>query len=104
MTIVLLVRYRGPKDAARSFAEEVTSAGILDRVRAEDGNIEYCYYLSMSDPDEVLLVERWRDITALDSHKAAEPIALIGEIKTRHGLETTVMEIDKRDRFAETGG
>lgn len=96
MTIVLLVKYRGSEGAARMFADEVASTGILDRVRAEDGNIEYGYYRSLSDPDEVLLVERWRDRAALDAYKAGEPLALIGEIKGRLGLEASVTEMDVR--------
>lgn len=90
MTITLNVYYRGTGGSAARFAEKVASRGILDRVHAEDGNLMYGYHRSMSDPEVVLLVEKWRDAGALDAHKAAEPLALIRALASEHGLETTV--------------
>ena len=35
--------------SARNFAEEMVSSGIVDRVRAEEGNERYEYFFPMED-------------------------------------------------------
>lgn len=41
------------------FLEKVRETGVLAAIRAEDGCLKYDYYLSDSDPNELLLIEQW---------------------------------------------
>lgn len=90
MTIVLNVFYSGVDGAARMFADRVSAEGVLAQVREEDGNLMYSYYTSVERPDEVLLVERWRDAESLDRHGDGAPLKRIREIASELGLETRV--------------
>ena len=71
MSITMHLFYTGKDGSARRFAEEMEHSGTADRIRAEDGNEGYAYYLPMNDPETVLLIDSWRDQTALDAHHAS---------------------------------
>ena len=63
--------YTGKNGAARRFAEEMTKSGMVAAIRAEAGNLRYEYYLSIDDPETVLLIDQWRDQAAIDAHHAS---------------------------------
>lgn len=46
MNIVVNIYYTGHNGNARKFAEEIISKGIIDKVRAEEGNERYEYFFS----------------------------------------------------------
>ena len=41
MSITVNLYYTGQNGSARQFAEEMVSAGVVERVRAEEGNLRY---------------------------------------------------------------
>lgn len=90
MTITLNVYYKGKDGSACRFVEDMVSEGILGDVRAEDGCLGYSYYSSMDDDEVVLLVEHWRDESALDVHSVSPNMARIVALKERHGLMTDI--------------
>ena len=65
------LRYTGENGAALAFAKEMTASGTVDSIRAEEGNIRYEYYISLDDPQTVLLIDSWRDQAAIDAHHAS---------------------------------
>lgn len=44
MSIIVNIYYTGTNGSARKFAEEMTSTGIVDKIRAEEGNERYEYF------------------------------------------------------------
>ncbi len=44
MAITVNIYYSGTNGNARKFAEEMVSSGIVNDIRAEDGNIRYEYF------------------------------------------------------------
>ena len=86
--ILLHVSYRGEK--ARAFADEMQQSGLRAAVLAEDGCLQYDYYLPLDEENCVLLIEHWRDQAALDRHSAGEPMARLKALKAQYGLETAV--------------
>lgn len=62
--------YTGKNVNARKFAEEMENSGTADAVRRENGNLRYEYFISMADPETVLLIDSWKDQQALDIHHA----------------------------------
>lgn len=90
MELVLNVRYTGSPEGIRSFLDSVVGDGILDKVRSEDGNLCYAYYLPADGSSELLLVERWRDEDALEAHGDSENMRAISALKSENGLESKV--------------
>ena len=90
MSITVNLYYTGRNGSARRFAEEMTASGIVDAVRAEEGNERYEYFLPMDDPETVLLIDRWRDQAALDVHHKSPMMAQIATLREKHQLRLRV--------------
>ena len=54
MSLTINIYYTGKNESAREFAEEMVEKGIVDRVREEEGNKKYEYFLPMNDSEIVL--------------------------------------------------
>ncbi len=96
--ITLNVYYTGPKGNAKKFVKEVERIGTADSVRNEAGNIRYDYFLSRKNPDEVLLVEKWKGQKAVESHNATPMMKTIGKLKKKYGLTTVVERYVKKQQ------
>ena len=90
MSITVNLYYTGKNGSARKFAEEMTASGLVDAVRAEEGNERYEYFFPMDDPETVLLIDRWRDQVALDFHHKTEMMKKIAELRDKYGLRLRV--------------
>ena len=86
--ILLHVSYHGEK--AKAFAAEMQQSGLRAAVLAEEGCMQYDYYLPLAEENCVLLVEHWRDRAALDKHASGEPMARLKVLKAEYGLETGI--------------
>lgn len=53
MAVTVNIYYSGVNRNARKFAEEMISSGVVDDIRAEDGNIRYEYFFPMADKETV---------------------------------------------------
>lgn len=98
MSIVIHIFYRGENGGARRFAEEMEASGTAARIRAEDGNEGYDYFLPAGDPEAVLLIDRWRDQAAIDRHHASEMMGVIAALREKYGLRMRV------ERFVPDAG
>jgi len=90
MSITVNLYYTGKNGSARKFAEEMVSRGIVDAVRAEEGNERYEYFFPMDDAETVLLIDRWRDQAALDFHHKTEMMKQIAELRDKYHLRLRV--------------
>ena len=90
MAITVNLRYTGTGGDARAFAEEMISSGTVDRIRTEEGNLRYEYYISMEDPETVLLIDSWTDQAAIDAHHASPMMAIIASLREKYDLHMTV--------------
>ena len=81
MSITMNLYYTGRDGAARAFANEMTASGVVDAIRAEEGNLRYEYFCPLDDPETVLLIDSWRDQAALDVHHASPIMARIAELR-----------------------
>lgn len=57
MSITVNLRYKGKNGSARAFAEEMSSSGTVEAIRREEGNLRYEFFLSLEDPETVLLID-----------------------------------------------
>lgn len=86
MSITMNLYYTGKNGNARKFAEEMENLGTADAIRREDGNLRYEYFISMADPETVLLIDSWKDQQALDIHHASEMMGMIAALRQKYDL------------------
>ena len=90
MSIIVNLYYTGQNGNARKFAEEMTARGIVDAVRAEEGNERYEYFFPMDDAETVLLIDRWKNREAMDIHHKSEMMKQIAELREKYKLRLRV--------------
>ncbi len=90
MAITINIYYSGKNGAARKFAEEMTSSGIVAAIRAESGNLRYEYFFPMDDEETVLLIDSWENQAAIDAHHATEMMSQIAELREKYDLHMKV--------------
>ena len=90
MSITINIYYKGENGNAKKFAHEMISSGIVDRVRAEVGNLKYEYFLPFDDNETVLLIDRWKNEEALDFHHKSEMMRQIADLRNKYHLSMKV--------------
>ena len=90
MSLIINIYYTGTNGSARKFAEEMVSSGIVDRVRAEEGNERYEYFFPMEDSETVMLIDKWKNQEALDLHHKSEMMKEIADLRNKYGLKMRV--------------
>ena len=86
MSITVNLRYTGKNGNALKFADEMISSGTADLIRKEPGNLRYEYYLSIDDPETVLLIDSWQDQDAIDEHHKSPMMNTIMELRKKYEL------------------
>ena len=92
--MIINIYYTGKNGSARAFAKEMTDSGLVEAIRAEEGNLRFEYFFPMNDPETVLLIDTWRDQAALDKHHASPMMSKIADLREKHDLHMKV------ERFA----
>lgn len=90
MAITINIYYSGINGNARKFAEEMLSSGVVDKIRAEEGNLKYEYFFSMNDNEALLLIDSWKNQDALDKHHASPMMQKIIELREKYNLTMRV--------------
>lgn len=88
--IVLNVTYKCKPNMRSVFLSAITREGIDAASRTEAGNLKYEYYLSVAEPDELLLVEWWKDAQAVTEHGKQEHYAALGRLKADYVESTSI--------------
>ena len=65
-------------------------SGIVDKVRAEEGNERYEYFFPMDDPGTVMLIDRWKSKEALDIHHKSKMMKEIATLREKYKLSMKV--------------
>lgn len=68
----------------------MTESGLVNKIRAEEGNERYEYFFPLDDPETVLLIDRWRDQQALDVHHKSEMMEEIAALRKKYALRMRV--------------
>ncbi|MBR2746711.1 MAG: antibiotic biosynthesis monooxygenase [Erysipelotrichaceae bacterium] len=88
--ITVNIRYTGKDGKAREFAREMMEKGVVEAIRAEEGNLRYEYYLPVDDPETVLLIDAWESQEAIDVHHGSPMMKTIAELREKYDLHMTV--------------
>lgn len=98
MSLTINIYYTGRNGSAKKFAEEMMSEGIVDRIRAEEGNEKYEYFFPMEDKETVMLIDRWKNQEALDIHHKSEMMKQIADLRNKYDLK---MRVEKYTQLEE---
>ena len=90
MSITVNLYYMGENGNARKFAEEMEQSGVADRIRNEDGNLRYEYFVPLKQPETVLLIDSWKDQESLDKHHASSMMNEIAKLREKYDLHMSV--------------
>lgn len=90
MSITVNLRYKGENGSAKKFAREMMESGTVEKIRNEEGNLRYEYYVSLEDPEMVLLIDAWKDQEAIDKHHASEMMKTIADLRNKYDLHMEV--------------
>ena len=90
MSFTVNIYYTGKNGSAKEIAREMTESGLVNKIRAEEGNERYEYFFPLDDPETVLLIDRWRDQQALDAHHKSEMMEEIAALRKKYALRMRV--------------
>lgn len=90
MSVTVNIYYKGVGGNAKKFAKEMISSGVVDEIRAEDGNLRYDYFFPMNDTETVLLIDSWKDQYSIDAHHASPMMEKIIELREKYDLHMQV--------------
>ena len=84
MSFTINIYYTGENESAKKFAKEMVEKGLVERVRAEEGDQKYEYFFPMDDPETVLLIDRWENQEALDEHHKSPMMKEIADLREKY--------------------
>ena len=90
MAITINIYYSSINGNARKFAEDMIQSGIVDEIRAEEGNLKYEYFFPMNDAETVLLIDSWKNQQALDTHHKSPMMQKIIDLREKYDLSMKV--------------
>ncbi len=90
MSLTINLYYTGKNGSARDFAKEMVESGLVERIRAEAGNLRYEYFFPMDDQESVLLIDKWENQEALDFHHKSSMMEEIAKLRDKYGLKLRV--------------
>ena len=83
-TLTLYVRYLTKPGCRETFLRQLTTPGIIDAIRREDGCLRYDYFLSVQNADEILLVEQWQTEEKQQAHLRAPHMDQLRRLKSEY--------------------
>lgn len=90
--MTLFVKYICKPNCREPFLREIAARGIDTAIRAEEGCICYDYYLSVQDPNVILLVEKWTEPEAQQVHMTQPHMKELSAIKHNYVVDTVFGE------------
>ncbi len=100
MSISVNIYYTSKKEGnALLFAKEMEQSGIADKIRAQEGNLRYEYFIPIDDKNTVLLIDSWKSQQALDIHHASPMMAQIAALREKYDLH---MKFERYEAISET--
>lgn len=90
MSLIYNIYYIGKDGSAKEFAKEMIESGIVEEIRAQEGNEKYEYFFPMDDEETVLLIDSWKDKEAIDNHHKSERMERIASLRKKYKLKMRV--------------
>lgn len=88
--LVLNVIFKCAPDKREELRELIRAEGIDTASRNEEGNFRYDFFMSTEDPDDILLIEFWKDVDAWMHHRTLPHYARLEELKKGRVLSADI--------------
>ena len=88
--LVLNVTFKCAPGKREELRELIRKEGIDTASRNEEGNYNYSFYMSTEDPDDILLIEFWKDVDAWMAHRTLPHYAKLDELKKGRVLSADI--------------
>ncbi len=88
--LVLNVIFKCAPGKREELRELVRAEGIDVASRNEEGNFKYEFFMSTEEPDDILLIEWWKDVDAWMAHRTLPHYAKLDEIKKGRVLSAEI--------------
>ncbi len=95
MAFTINIYYTGQNGSAREFAKEMISSGLVDKIRAEEGNLRYEYFLPIDGGETVLLIDAWQSQEALDFHHKSPMMKEIAALRDKYKLKMRAQKFEE---------
>lgn len=86
----MIVYYHCENGMRSAFVKALEENQIAQRCRQEPGNIQYDYFLSLSCPNTVLLLERWESEADQKQHLKTTNFEILSELKKNFVVSTDI--------------
>lgn len=90
--LILNVTYKCVPGKREELRDLIRSEGIDTASRGEEGNFKYDFYLSTEDPDDLLLVEHWKDVDAWQNHRTLPHYFRLSELLEERMIDKTIQK------------
>lgn len=88
--LVLNVIFKCAPGTREELRDLVRAEGIDVASRNEEGNFKYEFFMSTEDPDDILLIEWWKDVDAWMAHRTLPHYKKLDEIKKGRVLSAEI--------------
>lgn len=88
--LVLNVIFKCAPGTREELRELVRAEGIDVASRNEEGNFKYEFFMSTEEPDDILLIEWWKDVDAWMAHRTLPHYKKLDEIKKGRVLSAEI--------------
>lgn len=92
--IEIRIYYTGKEGKAKEFAKEMIASKVVDRIRSEEGNLEYSYFIPLGSKDTVMLIDSWENQEAIDKHHNSPMMAEIIRLRKKYDL---TMKVERKE-------
>ena len=88
--LVLNVIFKCAPGTREELRELVRAEGIDVASRNEEGNFKYEFFMSTEDPNDILLIEWWKDVDAWMAHRTLPHYKKLDELKKGRVLSAEI--------------
>ncbi len=88
--LVLNVIFKCAPGTREELRDLVRAEGIDVASRNEEGNFKYEFFMSTEEPDDILLIEWWKDVDAWMAHRTLPHYKKLDEIKKGRVLSAEI--------------
>lgn len=97
MGITINIYYHGTSENIQNFVNEMIDQKIVEKIRAQAGNLKYEYYFAIEDKTELLLIDQWQSQEALDTHHKSTMMNEIIKLRDKYNLTMNVNKFITND-------
>jgi len=94
VSVTIHIFYSGKNGSAIKFMNEMISSGIVDKIRGEEGNLRYDYFMPINDKETILLIDSWENQEALDIHHKLPLMKKIMDLREKYDLHMKVEKFE----------